>query len=216
MVGERELHFNEPCCIQTIEPFPQLKENCYFEIKVIELPETTNLFIGIAPKDISNNNMPGRIKNSISYSIKSGELIISDFTHEYGNKLYPGDILGCGYRPNKERVFYTRNGRRYPRIVFEAHEETLLYPTIYSDGPCTIEYNFGQVGFVLISANSRNYGLSQPNNLIVPPPSYQNYSSDMSIISPRETNSFFSDSTCPNTPSATSPAHCPPPYNTNS
>lgn len=54
-----ELHFIQSCSIQTVLPFPRERENCYVEIRFIELPETTNLVIGLAPKDLLHDKIPG-------------------------------------------------------------------------------------------------------------------------------------------------------------
>lgn len=66
MVGERELHFNEACSIQTMNPFPTERENCYFEIKILELPEATSLHIGVAPLDSENTKIPGKSSINIA------------------------------------------------------------------------------------------------------------------------------------------------------
>ncbi|KAJ9071148.1 Protein ssh4 [Entomophthora muscae] len=210
-----ELHFVQPCSIQTVLPFPRERENCYFEIRFIELPETTNLVIGLAPKDEVHDKIPGKGKHSVGLETNSGFLLTSNFSHEYGNKIFPGDVIGCGFRPLNDRVFFTRNGRRYPRVVFE-HQSQDIFPTIYASGPCVVEYNFGQHGFTLSSANTRGYGLTAPNQLSVPPPSYNHHSMDMSIRSSRDSESFMiSESTSTHLLSPTiqlSPTTRPPPY----
>lgn len=212
---EYELHFIQTCSIQSVKPFPTTRENSYYEIKIIELPSSTTLVIGLAPQDTSHNVLPGKNKNSIGLESNRGQLLTTNLCHEYGDKFNVGDIIGCGFRPLSERVFFTRNGRRYPRVVFEATSSP-VFPTIQANGPCVVEFNFGHRAFVLSTANSRNYGLVTPDQLTVPPPSYGHHSMDLSICSSRDSNSFMlSDSLSAHMLSpinSTSSSLLPPPY----
>ncbi|KAI0223965.1 Protein ssh4 [Massospora cicadina] len=180
---ELELHFIQRCSIQTILPFPQVRDNCYFEIKLIELTATTNLVIGLSPKDETYTKFPGKGKHSVGLESDSGLLFINNLSHEYGDRLVPGDVVGCGFRPQTDRVFFTRNGRRYPRVVFEAQNQD-IYPTLYADGPCVVGFNFGQHGFTLASANSRVWAYG-PQSTGGPAPSYAHHSTDFNLRSSR-------------------------------
>ena len=55
------------------------------------------------------------------------------------------DVIGCGYRPNTQQVFFTKNGKdlgvAYTGLSY------IWYPTIGSNGICGLKINFGQEEF---------------------------------------------------------------------
>ncbi|CAH1767755.1 1718_t:CDS:2 [Entrophospora sp. SA101] len=61
---------------------------------------------------------------------------------EYGEKWGDeGDTIGCGYYPNTGYVFFTKNGK-FQEIAFTGLFH-IWFPTIGTDGECTMEINFG-------------------------------------------------------------------------
>ncbi|KAG8685556.1 Rsp5p-dependent ubiquitination, sorting of cargo proteins at the multivesicular body [Ceratobasidium sp. 395] len=158
--------------VQSNLPLPKLNEVYYWEVKMFDLPTTTNVAIGLATKPFPSFCLPGSARHSFAY-LSSGER-----SHNYpftvascGPPLIEGDVLGIGYRPRTGAAFFTRNGRRL-EDAFTGLGRWNLFPTIGADGPCSLHVNLGQAGFVFIEANVKKWGLAPSVGTLAPPPAY--------------------------------------------
>ncbi|KAF9821972.1 hypothetical protein IEO21_00402 [Rhodonia placenta] len=158
--------------VQSNLPLPKLNEVYYWEVKMFDLPETTNVAVGLATKPYPSFRLPGLCRFSVAYH-SSG-----DKSHNYpftatpcGSQLKEGDVLGVGYRPRTGTVFFTRNGRKM-EDAFIGLNNWNLFPTVGADGPCSVHVNLGQSGFVFIEANVKKWGLAPSVGTLAPPPPY--------------------------------------------
>ncbi|KAH9944433.1 SPRY-domain-containing protein [Epithele typhae] len=158
--------------VQSNLPLPKLNEVYYWETKMFDLPETTNVAIGLATKPYPSFRLPGLCRHSVAYHSNG------DKSHNYpftatacGVSLKEGDVLGVGYRPRSGTVFFTKNGRKM-EDAFTGLTNWNLFPTIGADGPCSIHVNLGQSGFVFIEANVKRWGLAPSVGTLAPPPAY--------------------------------------------
>lgn len=115
----------------------------------------------------------GRNKHSVGYHSLTGRKYYNDaFSgHAYGQPLLEGDVLGVAYRPRNGQVFFTRNGVKMD-TAFVGFKNLAFFPTVAADGPCILEVNLGQAGFVLIEANVKKWGLAPVVEELRPPPAY--------------------------------------------
>ncbi|GAA6046912.1 hypothetical protein JCM3770_003426 [Rhodotorula araucariae] len=161
------------CCVQSNLPIPKLNDVYYFEAKMYEKPEATNVSIGLATKPYPSFRLPGLSRYSVGYHSSDGFKSHSfPFTAtSYGPPLLEGDTLGVGYRPRTGTVFFTRNGKKLEEafVGFNKHN---VFPTIGANGPCSVHVNLGQAGFVFIEANVKKWGLAPMMGTLAPPPAY--------------------------------------------
>ncbi|GAA5906908.1 SSH4 family protein [Sporobolomyces salmoneus] len=161
------------CNVQSNLPLPKLNEVYYWEAKMFEKPQGTNVAIGLATKPFPSFRLPGWNRFSVGYHSSDGFKSHNyPFTSSsYGPPLLEGDTLGVGYRPRTGTVFFTRNGKRLEDafIGFNKHN---LFPTVGADGACSIHVNLGQAGFVFIEANVKKWGLAPMVGSLAPPPAY--------------------------------------------
>ncbi|BGP50325.1 Protein ssh4 [Rhodotorula kratochvilovae] len=161
------------CCVQSNLPIPKLNDVYYFESKMYEKPEGTNVSIGLATKPYPSFRLPGVSRYSVGYQSSDGFKSHSfPFTAtSYGPPLLEGDTLGVGYRPRTGTVFFTRNGKKLDEafVGFNKHN---VFPTIGANGPCSVHVNLGQAGFVFIEANVKKWGLAPMMGTLAPPPAY--------------------------------------------
>ncbi|OBZ78534.1 Protein ssh4 [Grifola frondosa] len=155
--------------VQSNLPLPKLNEVYYWEVKMFDLPETTNVAIGLATKPYPAFRLPGLCRHSVAYHSNG------DKSHNYpftatpcGSPLKEGDVLGVGYRPRSGTVFFTKNGRKM-EDAFIGLTNWNLFPTIGADGPCSVHVNLGQSGFVFIEANVKKWGLAPSVGTLAPP-----------------------------------------------
>ncbi|KAF8761527.1 SPRY protein [Rhizoctonia solani] len=141
--------------VQSNLPLPKLNEVYYWEVKMFDLPATTNIAIGLATKPFPSFTLPQ----------------LSIHCHLLWPPLIEGDVLGIGYRPRTGSAFFTRNGRRL-EDAFTGLGRLNLFPTIGADGPCSLHVNLGQAGFVFIEANVKKWGLAPSVGTLAPPPAY--------------------------------------------
>lgn len=158
--------------VQSNLPLPKLNEVYYWEIKMFDLPETTNVAVGLATKPYPSFQLPGLCRFSVAYHSNG------DKSHNYpftatpcGSPLKEGDVLGVGYRPRTGTVFFTKNGRKM-EDAFIGLNNWNLFPTVGADGPCSVHVNLGQSGFVFIEANVKKWGLAPSQGTLAPPPAY--------------------------------------------
>ncbi|KAI0318966.1 concanavalin A-like lectin/glucanase domain-containing protein [Amylostereum chailletii] len=158
--------------VQSNLPLPKLNEVYYWEVKMFDLPETTNVAVGLATKPYPTFRLPGHGRFSVAYHSNGDKPHNYPFTAStYSSSLKEGDVLGVGYRPRSGTVFFTRNGRRL-EDAFIGLSSWNLFPTIGADGPCSLHVNLGQAGFVFIEANVKKWGLAPSVGTLAPPPAY--------------------------------------------
>ncbi|PCH33601.1 SPRY-domain-containing protein, partial [Wolfiporia cocos MD-104 SS10] len=160
--------------VQSNLPLPKLNEVYYWEVKMFDLPETTNVAVGLATKPYPSFRLPGLCRYSVAYHSNG------DKSHNYpftttpcGLPLKESDVLGVGYRPRTGTVFFTKNGRKM-EDAFIGLNNWNLFPTVGADGPCSVHVNLGQSGFVFIEANVKKWGLAPSVGTLAPPPPYGN------------------------------------------
>ncbi|KAJ7786384.1 concanavalin A-like lectin/glucanase domain-containing protein [Mycena metata] len=159
-------------CVQSNLPLPKLNEVYYWEVKMFDLPQSTNVAVGLATKPYPAFRLPGLNRYSIAYHSNGEKSHNYPFTaSQYGSPLKEGDVLGLGYRPRTGTVFFTRNGRKL-EDAFVGLSRWNLFPTIGADGPCSVHVNLGQSGFVFIEANVKKWGLAPSVGTLAPPPAY--------------------------------------------
>lgn len=161
------------CCVQSNLPLPRINEVYYWECKLYEKPETTNLAIGLSTKPYPSFRMPGWNRYSIGYFSSDGFKCHNyPFTAQsYGPPLAEGDVLGVGYRPRTGAVFFTRNGKKLDDAYIGLTKHN-LFPTVAADGAAIVHVNLGQAGFVFIEANVKKWGLAPMIGTLAPPPAY--------------------------------------------
>ncbi|KZV71306.1 SPRY-domain-containing protein [Peniophora sp. CONT] len=158
--------------VQSNLPLPKLNEVYYWEVKMFDLPETTNVAIGLATKPFPAFRLPGHARYSVAYHSNGDKSHNYPFTNaSYSAMLKEGDVLGIGYRPRSGTLFFTRNGRKL-EDAFVGLGSWNLFPTIGADGPCSLHVNLGQGGFVFIEANVKKWGLAPSVGTLAPPPAY--------------------------------------------
>ncbi|KAI5898077.1 SPRY-domain-containing protein [Schizophyllum commune H4-8] len=159
-------------CVQSNLPLPKLNEVYYWEVKMFDLPITTNVSVGLATKPYPQFSLPGMNRYSVAYHSNGDISYNYPFTaSSFGPGLKEGDVLGVGYRPRSGTVFFTRNGRKMDD-AFIGLSRWNLFPSIGADGPCSVHVNLGQAGFVFIEANVKKWGLAPSVGTLAPPPAY--------------------------------------------
>ena len=158
--------------VQSNLPLPKLNEVYYWEVKMFDLPETTNVAVGLATKPYPHFRLPGNCRYSVAYHSNGDKTYNYPFTATpLAPSLKEGDVVGVGYRPRSGTVFFTRNGRKL-EDAFVGFNSYNLFPTIGADGPCSLHVNLGQGGFVFIEANVKKWGLAPSVGTLAPPPAY--------------------------------------------
>lgn len=115
----------------------------------------------------------GLHRTSVSYTSPGHRRFNQPFTptSNYAPPYVRGDVVGCGYRPRTGTVFFTRNGKKLDDVTHSLKTQN-LFPTVGATGPCSVHVNFGQMGFVLIEANVKKWGLAPITGSLAPPPPY--------------------------------------------
>ncbi|KAI9226960.1 MAG: concanavalin A-like lectin/glucanase domain-containing protein, partial [Piptocephalis tieghemiana] len=166
---------HQPQTVMTNLPLPKAQEVYYFEVKLMDLPPGTNVAIGLVTRPYPGSFcLPGQAKYSVGMDSDRGHRFYStSFSGlPHGCKSYEGDVLGCGYRPRSGTVFFTRNGVKLDPPAFTGFRPTSIFPAVGAQGPCHLEVNLGQAGFVLIEANVKKWGLAPVIEAPQPPPAY--------------------------------------------
>ena len=158
--------------VQSNLPLPKLNEVYYWEVKMFDLPENTNVAVGLATKPYPHFRLPGQCRYSVAYHSNGDKTYNYPFTAiPLAPSFKEGDVVGVGYRPRSGTVFFTRNGRKL-EDAFVGFNSYNLFPTIGADGPCSLHVNLGQGGFVFIEANVKKWGLAPSVGTLAPPPAY--------------------------------------------
>lgn len=154
-------------------PLPKVNEVYYWEVKLFEKPAATEVAIGLATKPYPSFRLPGWNRFSVAYFASDGFKSHNyPFTStSYGPPLNEGDVLGVGYRPRTGTVFFTKNGRKLDDC-YTGLQKLNLFPTVGANGPCSLQINLGQAGFLFIEANVKKWGLAPMVGTLAPPPAY--------------------------------------------
>lgn len=160
-------------CVQSNLPLPKINEVYYWEVKMFNKPDSTNVAVGLTTKPYPQFRLPGWSKYSIGYFSSDGFKCHNYpfAAQSYGPAYGQGDVIGIGYRPRTGTVFFTRNGKRL-EDAFIGLNRYNLFPTVGADGACEIHVNLGQAGFVFIEANVKKWGLAPMVGTLAPPPAY--------------------------------------------
>ena len=111
-------------------------------------------------------------KYSVAYTSSGQRRYNQPFSGtNYAPSYEQGDVVGVGYRPRTGTVFFTRNGKKLEDIAHGLKSQN-LFPTVGANGPCNVQVNFGQMGFVLIASNVKKWGLAPMTGSLAPPPPY--------------------------------------------
>ncbi|KAJ5089316.1 Protein ssh4 [Penicillium argentinense] len=185
--GRTEIEFfDSECSVQTNLPIPKQNEVYYWEAKIYDKPESTMIGVGLTTKPYPLFRMPGFHKTSVAYESTGHRRHNQPFAPTpYGPPLSQGDVIGVGYRPRSGTIFFTRNGKRLEDIAHNYRTQN-LFPTVGSNGPCSVHVNFGQMGFVFIEANVKKWGLAPMTGSLAPPPPYGSEQGSILLESGRE------------------------------
>ncbi|PWA01341.1 hypothetical protein BB558_002561 [Smittium angustum] len=160
--------------VQTNIPIPKKNSVYYFETKITELTQNTNIYIGLATKPYPSWRMVGFNKYSVGYHINTGYVYQNSVFKrtKLSAKCKVGDIIGIGYNPKIGCAWFSFNGKRLSGAF--TNLEYNIFPTISTDGPCGLSVNFGQRGYVFIEANVKKWGFAPIEGSQKPPPKYGN------------------------------------------
>lgn len=148
--------------IQTNIPFHSLQDKTrakkrgyfYFEMTILFAPDgaTSFLSIGLAERPYPSGHHIGWNRNSVGYHSDDGHLFHQSYSGT--SKISPGfgigSIIGVGYEPIGQTVFFTHDGQRLDlRMVVKG----ILYPSIAASSNWMISLNMGQSQFYFQEAN---------------------------------------------------------------
>ncbi|KAJ2782520.1 Protein ssh4 [Coemansia javaensis] len=158
--------------------FPNEQRVYYYEVRLAQLPEATNVAVGVAMRGYPPQRMAGWARHSVAYHTIDGTAYYShplDACRRALGRARTSDTVGVGWRPNSGKMFIAINGR------FVCHIRTpwarkRMYPIVSADGPCALSVNVGARAFVLAQANMRHWSLASTEGLRLPPPMYQHIS----------------------------------------
>ncbi|POG59481.1 hypothetical protein GLOIN_2v1721809 [Rhizophagus irregularis DAOM 181602=DAOM 197198] len=141
----------------------------YYEVTILSNPnyDKTTIAIGLATKPYPAFRLTGCNLNSVGYHSDEGKKFHNDgltgtkYAEKWGEI---GDVIGCGYYPNTGQVFFTKNGKNlgiaYTGLLH------VWFPTIGSDGVCSLKVNFGQDEFKYRRANGMSVAGIIPQNIV--------------------------------------------------
>ncbi|KAJ1722852.1 Protein ssh4 [Coemansia erecta] len=191
---EIEFSGEEQSLISNLQ-FPNEQRVYYFEVRLDELPENTNVAVGIAMKSYPPLRMAGWASNSVAYHTANGVVY---YSHPLDScrkcpRARTSDTIGVGWRPRSGKMFFAINGAivchvRTPWV------QNRLYPIVSADGPCKLNVNVGTRAFVLSHANMRYWGLGPPEGARPPPPMYHHASESMLLDAASHQEGLISDS----------------------
>jgi len=141
----------------------------YYEATIMSNPnnDKTTIAIGLATKPYPAFRLTGCNSNSVGYHSDEGKKFHNDgltgtkYAEKWGEV---GDVVGCGYYPNTGQVFFTKNGKNLG-IAYTGLFH-VWFPTIGSDGVCSLKVNFGQDEFKYRRANGMSVAGIIPQNII--------------------------------------------------
>ena len=120
----------------------QLKTNMrdqkYFEVKILSKGEKSTIGIGMAEKGYRLDCQPGWLEHSIAFHCDDGYLHYNGTNEEFFNarRISENDTIGCGINKTTENatgsviVYFTHNGKEIgQREMFDNNADN-LYPTV--------------------------------------------------------------------------------------
>ncbi|KAJ9048676.1 hypothetical protein DSO57_1032500 [Entomophthora muscae] len=90
---ELSLHFFHKATIQASHAIPYNTKS-YFEVEIIYLPSTTRLYVGLAPRSLNEELIPGCTMNTVAAECQQGIVICEGSPSSIDAPLLPGDTLG--------------------------------------------------------------------------------------------------------------------------
>lgn len=105
-----------------------LDEVCYFEVHLLNCAEG-KVSIGLTSEDYPIMH-PGYYPISYAYHTDTGSIFSNSDEKEWGPSANTGDVVGCGFLPRINAIFFTKNANLLgaPFTVDPATE--VLYPSI--------------------------------------------------------------------------------------
>ncbi|KNZ59159.1 hypothetical protein VP01_1792g3 [Puccinia sorghi] len=189
-------------CVQSNLPLPKLNEVYYFECKIYDKPEGSEVAIGLATKPYPSFRLPGAsylppspsfsleyiniyLCSSVSLSVSGWNRLSIGYFSADGFKSHNYPFTATSYGPPLKEGDVLGVGYR-PRtgsVFFTRNGKKLedayvglnrfnLFPTIGATGPASVHVNLGQAGFVFIEANVKKWGLAPMAGTLAPPPAY--------------------------------------------
>lgn len=193
---------HEPQSVILNNPLPLTEHDVvYFEVKLLEIPEGSQVSVGVATKPYPLFRLPGLHRYSIAYD-STGIIRVNQpfYSPQIWSKLIEGDIVGCGFKPRSGTIFFTHNGKK---VVEAAHNVKFdMFPIIGSQGPSELDVNLGQLGFVFIEANVKKWAFGSVFGTIGIPPAWNEVGDDTVLDKgeelppnyPSEEDTFFGPS----------------------
>ena len=120
----------------------QLKTNMrdqkYFEVKILSKGEKSTIGIGMAKKGYRLDWQPGWLEHSIAFHCDDGYLHYNGTNEKFFNARHisKNDTIGCGIDKTTENatgsviVYFTHNGKEIGRKQFNDNNADNLYPTV--------------------------------------------------------------------------------------
>ncbi|CAI2187615.1 9971_t:CDS:2 [Funneliformis geosporum] len=122
----------------------------YYEVTILTNPnQDTAIAVGFATKPYPTFRLPGWNNHSVGYHSNEGKKYHNEgltgrkYAEKWGEE---NDVIGCGYYPDTGQVFFTKNGINMGIICIGVFH--IWFPTIGSDGICSLKVNFGQEEFI--------------------------------------------------------------------
>ncbi|KAJ9071298.1 Protein ssh4 [Entomophthora muscae] len=161
-VGDLSIRFLSPGNLKTNIPIKSTQDRLYFEILLLDLPLDCCFFVGLTPA--ASNGSQETLNCTVSIEVPSGKVRILGIPVECLSeaRFTSGDVIGClvTTTPTCE-INFSKNGVMGQPIPFSVYG-TLLHPTIYSTGPCHIQYNFGQSEYLYNPFSRRSFYFDPP------------------------------------------------------
>uniref|UniRef100_A0A8C6WSR9 SPRY domain containing 3 n=1 Tax=Neogobius melanostomus TaxID=47308 RepID=A0A8C6WSR9_9GOBI len=114
---------------------PLSKENCYFEVTIVDSGVRGAIAVGLVPKSYRLDHQPGWLPHSVAYHADNGKLYNGNpVGQRFGPKCSRGDRIGCGiHSENIETrvasVFFTKNGTEVGSVEVGVSGEG-LFPAV--------------------------------------------------------------------------------------
>ncbi|KAJ4454948.1 hypothetical protein PAPYR_10185 [Paratrimastix pyriformis] len=157
MISEDGLQIN--CRIDDEEPDTALlgvspidnSLSCYFEIRIVRLPDGGMVAIGLADSDYPTEEEEiGWRRTSIGFHSDNGGIYHCEPDDcIYGYPTYgQGDVVGCGLVPATCQVYFTLNGTLLGSPCRDVEPKGFFFPAVSFDGPIVLQANFGTKPFL--------------------------------------------------------------------
>ncbi|XP_028309080.1 SPRY domain-containing protein 3 isoform X2 [Gouania willdenowi] len=94
---------------------PLSKQNCYFEVTIVDSGVRGSIAVGLVPKFYRLDHQPGWLPYSVAYHADNGKLYNGNpVGQQFGPKCARGDRIGCGIQSENIQeglttVFFTKN-----------------------------------------------------------------------------------------------------------